>query len=123
VRDNDKPAITLAAPRALRDASARFGWLGEAKGWSVLSDIRRVTRHLSVVRMVNAGDVDMRLDAEEDRDRIIYDQSCIRRCSSAMGRHTYRLCGCELDVLQQSVSLGLDVHSEPFGFSATIALL
>jgi agmatinase len=58
------------APRALRDASARFGWLGEPAGSNGFYDIGSNTTHLAGVRFIDAGDVDVRLDADEARDRI-----------------------------------------------------
>lgn len=58
------------APRALRDASARFGWLGEPTGSSGFFDIGQDVRLLSGVRMVDAGDVDVGLDAAVTRERI-----------------------------------------------------
>ncbi len=51
------------APRALRDASTRFGWLGDAAGSSGYFDIGQNATLLSGVRIVDAGDVDVRLDA------------------------------------------------------------
>lgn len=58
------------APRALRDASARFGWLGEPAGTSGYFDIGQDARLLSGVRIVDAGDVDVGLDAAVTRERI-----------------------------------------------------
>ena len=58
------------APRALRDASARFGWLGEPSGSSGYFDIGKNATFLSGIRMVDAGDVDVRLDAAMTRNRI-----------------------------------------------------
>jgi agmatinase len=58
------------APRALRDASTRFGWLGEAAGASGYFDIGQDTTFFRGVRMVDAGDVDVRLDAAATRERI-----------------------------------------------------
>lgn len=58
------------APRALRDASARFGWLGEPQGSSGYFDIGENTKHLSGVRMIDAGDVDVGLDSTVTRERI-----------------------------------------------------
>lgn len=57
------------APRALRDASTRFGWLGEAAGASGYFDIGQDTTFFKGVRMVDAGDVDVRLDAAATRER------------------------------------------------------
>jgi agmatinase len=57
------------APRALRDASTRFGWLGEPAGSSGFFDIGANTRHLSGIRLADAGDVDVHLDAEITRER------------------------------------------------------
>ena len=58
------------APRALRDASTRFGWLGEAAGSSGYFDIEQNVMFLSGIRIVDAGDVDVRLDAAVTRERI-----------------------------------------------------
>lgn len=58
------------APRALRDASARFGWLGEPAGTSGYFDIGQDARLLSGVRIVDVGDVDVGLDATVTRERI-----------------------------------------------------
>lgn len=58
------------APRALRDASARFGWLGEPAGTSGYFDIGENVKLLSGVRLVDAGDVDAGLDAGVTRERI-----------------------------------------------------
>lgn len=58
------------APRALRDASARFGWLGEPAGSSGYFDIGRDVMLLSGIRMVDTGDVDVTLDAAVTRERI-----------------------------------------------------
>ena len=58
------------APRALRDASTRFVWLGEPSGSSGYFDIGKDVTFLSGIRMVDAGDVDVRLDAAITRDRI-----------------------------------------------------
>lgn len=58
------------APRALRDASARFSWLGEPAGGSGYFDIGRNVTLMSGVRMVDAGDVDVGIDATVTRERI-----------------------------------------------------
>lgn len=58
------------APRALRDASTRFGWLGEPEGTVGYFDIGTNTSHLAGVRMVDTGDVDVHLEAEVTRERI-----------------------------------------------------
>lgn len=58
------------APRALRDASARFAWLGEPAGTSGYFDIGLDAKLLSGVRIVDAGDVDVGLDAAVTRERI-----------------------------------------------------
>ena len=58
------------APRALRDASTRFGWLGEPGGSSGFFDIGQGTTFMSGVRMVDAGDVDVHLDDATTRERI-----------------------------------------------------
>ncbi len=57
------------APRALRDASTRFGWLGDDAGSSGYFDIGQNATLLSGVRIVDAGDVDVRLDAAVTRER------------------------------------------------------
>jgi agmatinase len=57
------------APRALRDASTRFGWLGEPAGSSGFFDVGTDTTHLAGVRLVDAGDVDVHLEAEITRER------------------------------------------------------
>ena len=58
------------APRALRDASTRFGWLGAPEGSAGFFDIGNDTTFFSGVRMIDAGDVDVRLDPAETRQRI-----------------------------------------------------
>jgi agmatinase len=58
------------APRALRDASTRFGWLGDAAGSSGFFDIGNQATFLSGIRLIDAGDVDVRLDAPVTRERI-----------------------------------------------------
>jgi agmatinase len=58
------------APRALRDASARFAWLGEPSGGRGYFDIGRDITLMSGVRMVDAGDVDVGIDAGVTRERI-----------------------------------------------------
>ena len=68
------------APRALRDASTRFGWLGEPTGSSGYFDIGQNAMFLSGVRTVDAGDVDVRLDAAVTRERTTaYARSIIDR--------------------------------------------
>jgi agmatinase len=57
------------APRAIRDASTRFGWLGEPTGSSGFFDIGTDTNHLAGVRIVDAGDVDVHLESEISRER------------------------------------------------------
>lgn len=57
------------APRALRDASTRFGWLGEPTTSSGYFDIGQNVTYMSGIRMVDAGDVDVRLDAAVTRER------------------------------------------------------
>lgn len=59
------------APRALRDASARFGWLGDPAGSSGYFDIGQNVTLMSGVRMVDVGDVDVGIDAEVTRERTI----------------------------------------------------
>jgi agmatinase len=58
------------APRALRDASGRFGWLGAPADSPGFFDIGDNAKYMPDVRMVDAGDVDVRLDATEARGRI-----------------------------------------------------
>lgn len=68
------------APRALRDASARFGWLGEPAGSSGYFDIGQNSTLMSGVRMVDVGDVDVGLDAGVTRERITsYARSLLTR--------------------------------------------
>lgn len=57
------------APRALRDASARFGWLGEPAGSRGFFDIGENTTHLAGVRLVDAGDVDVTIDVDRTKER------------------------------------------------------
>jgi len=57
------------APRALRDASTRFGWLGEPKGSSGFFDIGTNTTRMGGVRIVDTGDVDVHLDPAITRER------------------------------------------------------
>lgn len=59
------------APRALRDASARFGWLGDPAGSSGYFDIGQNITLMSGVRMVDVGDVDVGIDAAVTRERTI----------------------------------------------------
>ena len=58
------------APRALRDASARFGWLGEPAGTKGFFDISTQQTFLAGKRIVDAGDVDVSLDEAVTRSRI-----------------------------------------------------
>ena len=58
------------APRALRDASTRFGWLGDPAGSSGYFDIGQNVTFMSGVRMVDAGDVNVGIDAAVTRERI-----------------------------------------------------
>lgn len=58
------------APRALRDASGRFGWLGAPTGSPGFFDIGEGRTFLSGIRILDAGDVDVRLEAAETRERI-----------------------------------------------------
>ncbi|MGH9588078.1 MAG: agmatinase [Acidobacteriaceae bacterium] len=58
------------APRALRDASTRFGWLGNPDGSSGYFDIGENTTHLSGVHIADAGDVDVGIDAAVTHERI-----------------------------------------------------
>ncbi|MGH9616465.1 MAG: arginase family protein [Acidobacteriaceae bacterium] len=57
------------APRALRDASTRFGWLGDPVGSSGYFDVGENVTFMSGVRMGDAGDVDVRLDASITRQQ------------------------------------------------------
>jgi agmatinase len=71
------------APRALRDASARFGWLGEPSGSKGFFDISSGKTFLADKTMVDAGDVDVSLDEKVTRERTenharrILDSGCI----------------------------------------------
>jgi agmatinase len=58
------------APRALRDASARFGWLGRPEGSSGFFDIGSNRTWMKGVRLADVGDVDVSLDAERTRSSI-----------------------------------------------------
>ena len=58
------------APRALRDASTRFGWLGESTGTKGFFDIEAGHTFLAGDRSVDAGDVDVSLDEGVTRARI-----------------------------------------------------
>jgi agmatinase len=58
------------APRALRDASTRFGWLGAPTGSPGFFDIGKGRTFLSGIRILDAGDVDVCLEAAETRERI-----------------------------------------------------
>jgi agmatinase len=58
------------APRALRDASTRFGWLGESTGTKGFFDIETGRTFLAGKRIVDAGDVDVSLDEVVTRARI-----------------------------------------------------
>jgi len=58
------------APRALRDASARFGWLGEAEGSRGFFDVASQRIFLAGRRILDAGDVDVSLDEGVTRSRI-----------------------------------------------------
>lgn len=57
------------APRALRDASARFGWLGDPDGSPGYFDIGQNVKLMTGIRMVDAGDVDVGIDAAVTRER------------------------------------------------------
>ncbi len=57
-------------PRALRDASTRFGWLGESTGTKGFFDIETGQTFLAGKRIVDAGDVDVSLDESVTRARI-----------------------------------------------------
>ena len=58
------------APRALRDASARFGWLGDPAGSAGYFDIGQNITLMSDARMVDAGDVDVGIDTAVTHERI-----------------------------------------------------
>jgi agmatinase len=58
------------APRALRDASTRFGWLGESTGTKGFFDIETGQTFLAGKRIVDAGDVAVSLDEGVTRARI-----------------------------------------------------
>lgn len=58
------------APRALRDASARFGWLGEPKGSRGFFDAHSGNTSLAGKRIADCGDVDVSLDEAITRTRI-----------------------------------------------------
>jgi agmatinase len=57
------------APRALRDASARFGWLGEAAGPRGFFDVATHQTFLAGRTILDAGDVDVSLDEGITRAR------------------------------------------------------
>jgi agmatinase len=71
------------APRALRDASARFAWLGEPSGSKGFFEISSGKTLLAGKKMIDAGDVDVSLDEETTRSRIteharrIVDSGCV----------------------------------------------
>lgn len=58
------------APRALRDASGRFGWLGAEVDSPGFFDIGSNQKFMAGVRMVDVGDVDVHLDPDRTRERI-----------------------------------------------------
>jgi agmatinase len=58
------------APRALRDASTRFGWLGESTGTKGFFDIEAGQTFLAGKRIVNVGYVDGSLDEGATRGHI-----------------------------------------------------
>lgn len=58
------------APRALRDASARFGWLGDPEGSKGFFDIDSDRTYLAGAKIVDAGDVDVSLDEAATRARV-----------------------------------------------------
>jgi agmatinase len=58
------------APRALRDASARFGWLGEPAGSQGFFDIESERTFLAGKTLIDSGDVDVSLDEHVTRDRV-----------------------------------------------------
>ena len=67
------------APRAIRDASARFGWLGKPDGSAGFFDLGTNSTWMKGVRIADAGDVDVSLDAERTREAIISAISALRR--------------------------------------------
>ena len=62
------------APRAIRDASTRFGFLGRPEGPGGFFDINRDRRLLSGVRIADCGDVDVIYYDRERNFRLIYDK-------------------------------------------------
>lgn len=58
------------APRALRDASARFGWLGEATSARGFFEVASQQTFLAGRRILDAGDVDVSLDEGITRARV-----------------------------------------------------
>jgi agmatinase len=58
------------APRALRDASARFGWLGETTGTRGFFEVASQKTFLAGRRILDAGDVDVSLDEGITRARV-----------------------------------------------------
>lgn len=67
------------APRALRDASARFGWLGKPEGSAGFFDLGSNRTRMKGVRIADVGDVDVSLDAERTREAIRSTVSELRR--------------------------------------------
>lgn len=58
------------APRALRDASARFGWLGKPENPAGYFDLAEQRTRMPGLRVVDAGDADVSLDSEVTRSTI-----------------------------------------------------
>ena len=58
------------APRAIRDASMRFGWLGKPEGSTGYFDLANEQTRMRGVRIVDAGDVDVSLDADVTRQAV-----------------------------------------------------
>lgn len=58
------------APRAVRDASTRFGWLGQPEGSKGFFDVGSNRTWMKGVRLADVGDVDVSLDAEQSRASI-----------------------------------------------------
>ncbi len=69
------------APRAIRDASARFGFLGRGPESKGFFDINRDRNLMSGVRIVDTGDVDVTYFNQERNFRLVYEkvQGILRR--------------------------------------------
>ena len=61
------------APRAIRDASTRFGFLGKGKESKGFFDINRDRNLMTGVRLVDCGDVDVIYFDQERNFRLIYE--------------------------------------------------